>query len=167
MPVVVHIGAPIKAPRAGTAFTATIQVRDAARRFILEYCGESDLTDMPAEDAGSNATSIERLQLDPSSMFESPAALLECEKFSNAQKIDLLRRWYLDAVEIAVAEEEGMPCRDGDLAREILLSLQQLAPIDVDHVGPAKQHGLAARERPSCSPSGRSDTAASHGRQLR
>jgi 1-acyl-sn-glycerol-3-phosphate acyltransferase len=50
-PVVVHIGAPVKAPRAGNTFSATIHMRDTARRFILEYCGEPDLTDMPADDS--------------------------------------------------------------------------------------------------------------------
>lgn len=141
-PVVVHIGTPIEAPRARNTFAATIQLRDAARRVILEYCGEPDVASVSADKA-SSPTAVENQQLDPSSMFASPTMLLECETLSNAQKIDLLRRWYLDAVEIAVAEEEGMPSRDGDLMREALLSLQQLAAIDVDHVGPAKQHGLA------------------------
>jgi 1-acyl-sn-glycerol-3-phosphate acyltransferase len=47
-PILVHIGAPIKAAGARNAFEATIQMRDAARRHILEYCGEPDLVGMVA-----------------------------------------------------------------------------------------------------------------------
>lgn len=86
--------------------------------------------------------SIERLQMDPSLAFASPASLLESDTLSNGRKIDLLRRWYQDAVAISVAEDEGMPARDSDLVRETLLSLQQLEAVDVEHVGPSKQHGL-------------------------
>jgi 1-acyl-sn-glycerol-3-phosphate acyltransferase len=55
-PVVVHIGVPIEAPSTRNKFSATIQIRDAARRFILEYCGESDLMGMPADRANSSTT---------------------------------------------------------------------------------------------------------------
>jgi 1-acyl-sn-glycerol-3-phosphate acyltransferase len=47
-PILVHIGAPIKATGARNAFEATIQLRDAARHHILKYCGEPDLVGMPA-----------------------------------------------------------------------------------------------------------------------
>ncbi|HEY0682207.1 MAG TPA: AMP-binding protein [Steroidobacter sp.] len=39
-PVTVNIGPPIVPPQARNAFLATIQLRDAARRFILDRCGE-------------------------------------------------------------------------------------------------------------------------------
>jgi hypothetical protein len=68
---------------------------------------------------------------------------LECETLPDDRKSDILRGWYHDAGEIAVAEEKGMPACDTDLVHEILLSLQQLEAIDVDNVGPSKQHGLA------------------------
>jgi 1-acyl-sn-glycerol-3-phosphate acyltransferase len=45
-PISVSIGGPIRPADADNAFAATIQVRDAARRHILEYCGEPDLTGM-------------------------------------------------------------------------------------------------------------------------
>ncbi|HEX7011613.1 MAG TPA: AMP-binding protein [Steroidobacteraceae bacterium] len=43
-PVTVHIGAPIETPSSPNTFAATVATRDAARRFILEHCGEPDLT---------------------------------------------------------------------------------------------------------------------------
>jgi 1-acyl-sn-glycerol-3-phosphate acyltransferase len=42
--VTVHIGAPIKAAEAVNAFSATVRLRDAARRYILEHCGEPSLS---------------------------------------------------------------------------------------------------------------------------
>jgi 1-acyl-sn-glycerol-3-phosphate acyltransferase len=151
-PILVHIGAPIRAAGARNAFEATIQLRDAARRHILAYCGEPDLVGMPARRRNVTRENIERRQLDPASAFASPSALLECATLADEQKIDLLHRWYYDAVEVAVAEEEGMPARDSDLVREILQSLEQLEPIDVEHTGPSKQHGLAADRQRNTSP---------------
>jgi 1-acyl-sn-glycerol-3-phosphate acyltransferase len=141
-PIVVDIGTRIKPARAGGKFAATVQLRDAARRHIVENCGEPDLLAAATGPTQSGPMSYERLQIDPSLAFASPAALLECDTLSHGRKIDLLRRWYQDAVEISVAEDEGMPARDSDLLRETLLSLQQLEAVDVEHVGPSKQHGL-------------------------
>ena len=151
-PILVHIGAPIEVAGARNAFEATIQMRDAARRHILEYCGEPDLAGMPARRRNVTRESVEPRQLDPASAFASPTALLECTTLADEQKIDLLHRWYYDAVEIAVAEEEGMPVRDSDLVREILQALEQLEPIDVEHTGPSKQHGLATDRQRITSP---------------
>jgi 1-acyl-sn-glycerol-3-phosphate acyltransferase len=44
-PVVVHIGEAIEPTHARDAFSTTVELRDAARRFIREHCGEPDLTD--------------------------------------------------------------------------------------------------------------------------
>jgi hypothetical protein len=153
VPILVHIGAPIKIAGARNAFEATIEMRDVARRHILTYCGEPDLVGMAAGRRRVACEPLDRPQPDPGSAFASPSALLKCATLANEQKIDLLHRWYYDAVEIAVAEEEGMPARDNDLIREILQSLEQLEPIDVEHTGPSKQHGLAAERQRTTSPS--------------
>jgi hypothetical protein len=59
------------------------------------------------------------------------------------QNIEILRRWEYDASEACVATEEGMPDGESDLLRRILLALEQLsAEIDLDQVGPTKQHGI-------------------------
>lgn len=64
-PIAVHIGAPIRASRTSNTFAATIEVRDAARRFILEHCDEPDQADMPADDVSELAKVIEDLPVDP------------------------------------------------------------------------------------------------------
>lgn len=127
-PISIYIDAPVKAPRARNAFAATIELRDAARRHIVEYCGEPDSLVAPANGGDSNEENQTELQLDPGATFGSPAALLKCDSLSDAQKVDILRRWYEDAMEIAAAEDEGMPSRDNDLLHEISLSLRQLTP---------------------------------------
>jgi 1-acyl-sn-glycerol-3-phosphate acyltransferase len=58
-PILVQIGAPIRAAGARNAFEATIQMRDAARRHILEYCGEPDLVGMPARRRNLTPASVE------------------------------------------------------------------------------------------------------------
>jgi hypothetical protein len=41
-----------------------------------------------------------------------------------------------------VATEEGMPNGNGDLLRRILIALDRLADVDMEHTGPTKQHGI-------------------------
>jgi len=80
---------------------------------------------------------------DPGSVFATPEALLRHESLSKQQKIEILRRWEYDASETCVAVEEGMPGDETDLLRRVLLALDQLTgAIDVEHVGPTKQHGI-------------------------
>jgi len=80
---------------------------------------------------------------DPASVFASPSDVVSHGALSTRQKIEILRRWEYDAAEQAVALEEGMPGGEDDLLRRILLALEQLnGGIDVEHVGPSKQHGL-------------------------
>ena len=90
-------------------------------------------------------TSIDMKQalLDPGSVFASPEAILAHDRLSKKQKIEILRRWEYDATEDCVATEEGMPGGESDLLRRILLVLDQLADsIDVEQIGPSKQHGI-------------------------
>lgn len=46
-PVAVHIGPAIAASRPSNAFAQTIRLRDAARRYILDHCGEPDASRAP------------------------------------------------------------------------------------------------------------------------
>ena len=83
--------------------------------------------------------------LDPASVFAGPEAVLDAPELTRAEKIAILRSWEYDAAELAVAEEEGMRGDCGDLLRRVLLSLGELTDdVDVDRVGPTKQHGLLA-----------------------
>lgn len=80
---------------------------------------------------------------DPASVFASPSDVVKQTGLSVQQKAEILRRWEYDASEKAVAIEEGMRGAEDDLLRQILLALDQLnAGVDVEHVGPSKQHGL-------------------------
>jgi 1-acyl-sn-glycerol-3-phosphate acyltransferase len=53
VPVIVHIGQPIVATRTSNAFSNVVQLREAARRFILEHCGETDLAGLATNESGS------------------------------------------------------------------------------------------------------------------
>jgi hypothetical protein len=95
------------------------------------------------DSANQAAIDMEQALLDPASVFATPEAILVRESLSKAQKIEILRRWEYDASETGVATEEGMPDGENDLLHRILLALDQLAgEIDVEQVGPTKQHGI-------------------------
>lgn len=86
---------------------------------------------------------VEQALLDPGSVFDSPEELLRADELPKAQRIAILRRWEYDASEVCVAAEEGMPAGNTDLVHRILVALEQLgAVVDVEHVGPTKQHGI-------------------------
>ncbi|MFZ1413909.1 MAG: hypothetical protein WAS73_04925 [Defluviicoccus sp.] len=69
--------------------------------------------------------------------------MLAHDGLSQQQKIEILRRWEYYASEISVAVEEGMRGDNGDLLQRILLALNQLSGgVDVERVGPSKQHGI-------------------------
>ena len=86
---------------------------------------------------------IERAFAAPASVFATPEEVLAHAELTDAQKIEILRRWQYDAVEVDVAVEEGMPGEDDPLLRRIMLALGTIAgPLDLEHLGPNKQHGL-------------------------
>ncbi|WP_206609480.1 hypothetical protein [Thiohalobacter thiocyanaticus] len=70
----------------------------------------------------------ETARLDPTAVFRTPGELMARIDLSDAQKIELLRRWEYDARELEVAEEENMAGSgdDTDLLDEILNCLRQL-----------------------------------------
>ena len=86
---------------------------------------------------------VEQALFNPGSVFAAPEAVLVHDGLSKQQKLEFLRRWEYDATEGCVAVEEGMPGGESDLLHRILLALDQLAgSIDVEQVGPTKQHGI-------------------------
>lgn len=86
---------------------------------------------------------MDQALLDPGSVLATPEAVVLHDGLSKDQEIEILRRWEYDASENCVALEEGMPDGESDLLRRILLALDQLAgSIDVEQVGPTKQHGI-------------------------
>jgi hypothetical protein len=94
-------------------------------------------------DKKPQAVDMDQALLNPGSVFASPEALLAHGGLSQQQKIEILRRWAYDASEDAVALEEGMPDGDSDVLHRILLMLDGLTGgVNVDQVGPTKQHGI-------------------------
>jgi hypothetical protein len=87
--------------------------------------------------------------LDPGAVFGAPEHVRDSAELTRDEKIDALRRWSYDVAEVAVAVEEGMngAGRD-DLQRRILLALDALGvDLDLEHMGPTKQHGLSVTSR--------------------
>lgn len=90
-----------------------------------------------------DAVDMDQALLDPSSVFKSPEDVLSHAALTEAQKIEILRRWEYDAAEVCVAVEEGMPGDESGVLRRILLALDQLTGgVDPERSGPSKQHGL-------------------------
>jgi len=86
---------------------------------------------------------LNRALLAPGSVFAGPEDILMHTGISRDQKVEILRRRAYDASECDVAVEEGMPEGETDLLRRILLALDRLTGgVDVEHVGPTKQHGI-------------------------
>ena len=67
---------------------------------------------------------FERAMMAPETAFETPEAVISSPALTVDQKIEVLRRWEYNASEEAVAL--------GELT----------GPLDLDHTGPSKQHGL-------------------------
>lgn len=83
--------------------------------------------------------------LNPEQVFGTPEAVVAHEGLTQAQKVEVLRRWEYDASEACVALEEGMPGGESDMLRRILLALDALGvEIDLEDIGPTKQHGISS-----------------------
>jgi hypothetical protein len=84
----------------------------------------------------------EKSLLDPSSVFATPEEVLQRSDLSKQQKIEILRRWEYDEIEVAVAEEEGMVGDRPLMLRRILLALEQLTEgIGSGNRSPTKHDG--------------------------
>lgn len=91
----------------------------------------------------TNEDRYARALVDPADVFATPDEVLTDAALSEAQKIEILRRWEYDASETSVAEEEGMPDRGGVELGHVLQALHQLVPdIDTERSPPTKQGGI-------------------------
>lgn len=85
----------------------------------------------------------EKALLDPASVFGGPEEVLEQTGLTSEQKIEILRRWQYDAIEVAVAEEEGMMGDQPLMLRRVVLALQKLTGgIVSERTPPTKQDGV-------------------------
>ena len=64
--------------------------------------------------------------LDPARYFASPQAVLDADSLTREQRIEILRRWHHDALELQVAEEEGMTGGERNWVRETAVALTDL-----------------------------------------
>ena len=87
---------------------------------------------------------LEKAMLDPTAVFGDPAEVLEREELTRAQKVEILRRWEFDALEIQVAEEENMGSEQpSDVLDRVLRALHALnSGPDLDHSPPTKHGGV-------------------------
>jgi hypothetical protein len=70
---------------------------------------------------------LDRALFDPASVFKEPDTVVEHEDLAQEYKVEILRRWVYDAIEMAVAEEEGMGGGDAVAVHTILVALHRLA----------------------------------------
>jgi len=82
---------------------------------------------------------FDRALFDPASVFKRPAAVVEDESLPLEHKVEILHRWAYDAIEMAVAEEEGMGGDEIVAVDAILAALQRLTDgYRSKHTGPTK-----------------------------
>jgi len=70
---------------------------------------------------------LDRALFDPASVFKRPDAVVEHESLGLEHKIEILRCWAYDAIEMAVAEEEGMAGGEAVPVDTVLAALERLA----------------------------------------
>ena len=84
---------------------------------------------------------IEKAFLDPSGVYKTPKEVVNDKTLTRDQKIEILRRWEYEAIELQVAEEENMQGKNGKLLDEILNALNEInADYESQHTSPTK-HG--------------------------
>jgi hypothetical protein len=71
-----------------------------------------------------DASDLERALLDPTSVFRAPEAVLARPDLTRDQKAAILQRWRYDAIELEVAETEGMRDGEPDLLDRVLDALR-------------------------------------------
>jgi hypothetical protein len=88
------------------------------------------------------AVTFDQALKDPATFYVSPQNILLDQGLTDAQKIQLLRRWEYDERELAVAEEENMGGGPPSRLDEILRVLRQLEVTgNNDYSPPTKQGG--------------------------
>jgi hypothetical protein len=74
--------------------------------------------------ARPEASDLERALLDPTSVFRTPEEVLARQDMTRDQKAAILLRWRYDAIELEVAETEGMRSGELDLLDRVLDALR-------------------------------------------
>jgi len=84
-------------------------------------------------------TEFKKAMQDPAAHFSHPADIVEADGLSHEQRVQLLRQWENDAMQLEVATEENM-AGDGERSRmrEIHEALQKLGVPGESHPGGSK-----------------------------
>ena len=91
-----------------------------------------------------NRIDLRQAMLDPTVVFHDPEEVLQQDDLTRSQKIEILRRWKYDALQLQVAEEENMGGEEpSDILDRVLEALRALnAGPDVEHSPPTKHGGV-------------------------
>ncbi len=91
-----------------------------------------------------DAIDLRKAVLNPTAVFRGPEDVLQRAELTRAQKIEILRRWKYDALELQVAEEENMGSgQPSDILDRVLQALRALnAGPDSEHSPPTKHGGI-------------------------
>ncbi len=91
-----------------------------------------------------DAIDLRKARLDPTAVFRGPEDVLQRTELTREQKIEILRRWEYDALELQVAEEENMGSEQpSDILDRVLRALRALnAGPDSEHSPPTKHGGV-------------------------
>jgi len=76
---------------------------------------------------------VESAKRNPASCFERPSDVLEHEDLSREQKVEILRQWDYDTLQLAVATDESMTSEaaaNGQRVAEIHKALEELGETD-------------------------------------
>ncbi len=80
--------------------------------------------------------------LDPTTVFRGPEDVLQRDELTREQKIEILRRWGYDALELQVAEEENMGSEQpSDILDRVLQALRALNAVSYPEHSPPTKHG--------------------------
>ncbi len=89
------------------------------------------------------AADFETALLNPASSFRKPEDVIARTDLRHPQKIDILCRWAYDAVELAVAEEEGMGGGEASQLGAVIEALHSITGgFDTEHSAPTKHAGV-------------------------
>jgi hypothetical protein len=76
--------------------------------------------------ARSEAFDLQKALLNPAAVFGAPKAVVEDERLSREQKLQLLKQWEHDALSLAVAEGEGMAGGEESMLNRVRLAIDRV-----------------------------------------
>lgn len=64
--------------------------------------------------------------MDPKAVFDTPQHVVDDSELDDAQRLEVLRRWEMDARELQVADEEGMSLGESSRLDEVRKAIATL-----------------------------------------